>query len=68
MIPFSTVSSFFYFSLLLTLKQIQKHFLWDNKKEKIKQNTLRNGYKDDFLKSVDIAHKRASLKCHWVER
>ena len=50
------------------LKQIQKYFLWDNKKAKIKQNTLRNDYKDGGLKSVDIEHKTASLKCSWVKR
>ena len=38
------------------LKQIQKNFLWDNKKVKITQNTLRNDYKDGNLKSVDIEH------------
>ena len=44
------------------LKQIQKHFLWDNKKVKIKQGTLRNDYKDGDLRVVDIEHKIASLK------
>ena len=50
------------------LKQIQKNFLWNNKKVKIKQNTLRNDYKDGSLKSVDIEHKIASLKCFWLKR
>ena len=50
------------------LKQIQKNFLWGNKKAKIKQNTLRNDYKDGGLKSVDIEHKIASLKCSWVKQ
>ena len=50
------------------LKQIQKNFLWDNKKVKIKQSTLCNDYKDHVLKSVDIEHKIASLKCCWVKR
>ena len=45
------------------LKQIQKNFLWDNKKVKIKQITLRNDYKDGDLKSTEIEHKIASLKC-----
>ena len=31
------------------LKQIQKNFLWDNKKVKIKQKTLRNDYNDFVL-------------------
>ena len=38
------------------LKQIQKNFLWNNKKAKITQNTIRNDYKDGNLKSVDIEH------------
>ena len=31
------------------LKQIQKNFLWDNKKVKIKQKTLRNDYNNFVL-------------------
>ena len=50
------------------LKQIQKKFLWDNKKVKNKQNTLHNDYKDGSLKSVDIKHKITSLKCSWIKR
>ena len=43
------------------------------KQVKIKQSTLRNDYKDrgrggGSLKSVDIEHKIASLKCSWVKR
>ena len=36
------------------LKQIQNNVLCDNKEVKIKQNTLRNDYKDGGLMSVDI--------------
>ena len=50
------------------MKANPKNFLWDNKKAKIKQNTLRNDYKDGGLKSVDIEHKIASLKYSWVKR
>ena len=55
-------------TLIEELKQIQKDFLWDNKKVKIKQSTLRNDYKNGSLKSVDIEHKMASLKCSWVKQ
>ena len=55
-------------TLIDELKQIQKDFLWDNKKVKIKQSTLRNDYKNGSLKSVDIEHKMASLKCSWVKQ
>ena len=34
---------------------------------KIKQNILRTNYKDGGLKSVDIEHKTASLKCSYCE-
>ena len=50
------------------LKQIPKNF--KIKQVKIKQSTLRNDYKDGGeggLKSVDIEHKIASLKCSWVK-
>ena len=50
------------------LKQIPKNF--KIKQVKIKQSTLRNDYKDGGeggLKSVDIEHKIASLKCFWVK-
>ena len=50
------------------LMEIQKNFSWDNKKVKIEQNTLCNNYRDGGLKSVDIEHKIASLKCSWVKR
>ena len=44
------------------ISNLGKNFLWDSKKVKIKQSTLRNDYKDGGLKSVDIEHKIASLK------
>ena len=40
----------------------------DNKKVKIKQNTLWNDYKEGGLKNVDIELKIASLKCSWVKQ
>ena len=51
------------------IQQIQKTFLWgkiktkQNKKVKIKQNTLRNDYKDGGLKIVDTENKIVRLKC-----
>ena len=44
------------------LKQIQKKFLWGNKKPKIKHDTLSKKYKDDKV------HKVVSLKYSWVRR
>ena len=71
-----TISKTVYLTLLTTipnsvveeLKQIQKMFLWGNKKLKIKHDTLCNKYKDGGLKNVDIFHKVVSLKCSWVRR
>ena len=42
--------------------------MWDNKRVKIKQNTLRNDCKVCSLKSADTKHKTASLKCSCVKR
>ena len=50
------------------LKQIQKNFFVRLQKIKIKQNTLRNDYKDGSLKSVDIGHEIAILKCSCIKR
>ena len=51
------------YSVIEQLKQIQKMFLWGNRKPKIKHYTLCNKYKDGSLKDVDKIHKVASLKC-----
>ena len=45
------------------LNEIQKKFLWSNKRCKIKHCTLRNDYKNGGLKNVDINLKIVSLKC-----
>ena len=50
------------------LIKIQKSFFWGKSKPKIKNDTLRNEYKDGGLKSVDIRLKSISLKCSWIKR
>ena len=70
------VSKIVYLALLTTvptmvideLNLIQNKFLWDNKKPKIKKETLCSDFKDGGLKSVNILHKIASLKCSWIKR
>ena len=70
------ISKTVYLALLTTIPnsvteeliQIQKMFLWGNKKPKIKHDTLCNKCNDGGLRNVDIVHKVVSLKCSWVRR
>ena len=55
-------------SVIEELKQIQKMFLWGNRKPKIKHCMLCNKYKDGSLKDVDKVHKVMRLKCTWGRR
>ena len=55
-------------SFLEELKQIQKTFLWGNKRAKIKHDTLCNNFTEGGLKSVDIKHKISALRCSWIQR
>ena len=48
------------------MNEIQKKFLWSNKKCKIKQGTLCNDHKNEGLKNVDINLKIVLLKCSWI--
>ena len=43
-------------SFLQELEQIQKAFLWGNKRAKIKHDTLCNNFNEGGLKNVDIKH------------
>ena len=54
--------------ILKELKQIQKNFLWGNKRAKIKHDTLCNNFTEDALRSVDIKHKMSTFKCFWIQR
>ena len=51
----------------LTYK-IQKNFLWQGKKAKIKPSTLCNVYENGGLKNVDFRNKILSIACSWVKR
>ena len=48
--------------------KIQKNFIWQGKKAKIKQSTLCNGYENVVLKNVDLRNKITSIQCSWVKR
>ena len=50
------------------LNEMQKKFLWSNKKCEIKHGILCNDYKKGGLKNVDISLKIVSLKCLWIRR
>ena len=55
-------------SIIEELNEIQKKFLWSNKKCKIKHGTLCNDYKNGGLRNVDINLKIVSLKWSWICR
>ena len=48
--------------------KIQKNFIWQGKKAKIKQSTLCNGYENGVSKNVDLRNKITSIQCSWVKR
>ena len=53
-------------SIIEELNEIQKKFLWSNKKCEIKHDTLCNDYKNGGLRNVDINLKIVSLKYSWI--
>ena len=50
------------------LNIINKNFIWQIEKPKIKQSTLCSSYENDSLKDVDIFYKRISLQYSWIRR
>ena len=50
------------------LQKIQKKFLWQNSRPKIKHKTLSNTFETGGLKNVDINLKVISLQCSWVKK
>ena len=50
------------------LHKIQKNFIWQEKKAKIKHSTLCNGYEMGGLKNADLRNKITSMQCSWVKR
>ena len=51
-----------------TLKNINKNFVWDGKRQKIKHSTLINDYPDGGLKDIDIESKFKALHMSWLTR
>ena len=55
-------------SILTKLEEIQKDFLWGDKRPKVAQKTLIASYEDGGLKSVDIVAKIQALRLSWISR
>ena len=49
------------------LHKIQKNFIWQGKKTKIKRSTLSNGYDKAGIKNVNLRDKITSMQCSWVK-
>ena len=54
--------------VLQVLESIQKSFIWDGKKAKIKHSTLTNDYCNGGLKDIDICSKFDALHLSWLSR
>ena len=54
--------------ILDELDVIQKEFIWDSKRPKIKHSTLIADYSEGGYKNVDIKSKLMSLKLIWIKR
>ena len=75
---FKSLAIFKVIHLLLTTKlhnntidhmyKIQKNFIWQGKKAKIKHSTLCNGYENGGLKTVYLKNEITSIQCSWVKR
>ena len=48
--------------------QMQKNFIWQGKKVKIKHSTLCNGYENGDLKNVALRNKIIRIQCSWAKR
>ena len=54
--------------ILDTLKTIQKDFIWNNKRAKIKHSTLISDYSEGGLRDIDIELKIKALQLSWLRR
>ena len=55
-------------NIIEQLNKIQKEFIWNNLKAKIKNSVLCADYKDGGMKNVNIENKIISLQCSWIKR
>ena len=54
--------------ILVELNKVQKDFIWDNKRAKIKHFTLISDYKDGGLRDIDVDLKVRALQLSWLKR
>ena len=54
--------------VIKALKKIQKYFLWNSKRAKIKHDTLCNSYEKGGLQSVDIDLRLKAIQLSWIKR
>ena len=50
------------------LNEIQKKFVWNKKRPKIKHSTLIGSYEEGGYKDVDIVTQFSALKMNWIRR
>ena len=48
--------------------KIQKNFIRQRKKAKIKHSSLCNGYEKGDIKNIDLRNKIKNMQCSWVKR
>ena len=48
--------------------KIQKNFIWQGKKTKVKHSTVWNGYEKGGLKNVELRINLTSIQCSWIKR
>ena len=50
------------------MHKIQKNFIWQEKKAKVKHSALCNGYEMGCIKNVELRNKIASMQSTWAKR
>ena len=53
------------------MKMLKRHtfeFIWNNKRDKIKRDTIIQNYEDGGLKMIDLDIYATSIKCTWIKR
>ena len=55
-------------NIIQNLQRIQKDFIWNGKKPKIKHSCLIADYENGGLKDIDIETKMAALQLSWLKR
>ena len=50
------------------LNSIQKNFIWNNSRAKIKHSSIIADYKEGGYKDIDISSKLLAMKISWIKR